>query len=377
MRPPCAGPIGTALCFASALSVAACSDAPVQPSSNHGVTPVASLVAGRPYRVIDLSPMQWAVAINASGQVAGTCETGSCLWHDGTVTYLGDMVVTVSFHFTDVLNDAGQVIGTCPTNQANVYHACLWDRGTLTDIDAASEVGNSYPNAINPAGQVVGMGSDGHAFLWSDGVMTDLGTLGGTESEARAINPGGQVVGWSTTTAGARHAVLWRNGVPTDLDPLGQYEETDAYQINPAGTIVGTARLGGEDHVFLWKHGTLTDLGEGSYGDLDRPVEINPRGQVVGFLDFARGGWIWERGVRTLLEGLEPGAITPAGRVVGIDWAAEPFARAFVWERGVQIELPVLGTGAGESWALAINPAGQVIGHDWTSDAAVMWVREE
>jgi probable HAF family extracellular repeat protein len=279
--------------FASALSVAACGDTPVQPSPNHVVTPVASLVAGRPYRAVDLSPMQWAVAINASGQVAGVCETGSCLWHDGTVTYLGDMVVTVSFHFTDVLNDAGQVIGTCPTSQASVYHACLWDRGTLIDIDAASQVGNSYPNAINPA-----------------------------------------------------------------------------------GTIVGTARLGGADHVFLWDHGTLTDLGEGSYGDLDRPVEINPRGQVVGFLDFARGGWIWERGVRTLLEGLEPGAITPAGRVVGIDWAAQPFARAFVSERGVQIGLPVLGNGGGESWALAINPAGQVIGHDWTSDAAVMWVRQ-
>ena len=376
MRPSSTGPIGMGLLFASAFSVAACGDAPVQSSPNRVLTPTASLVAGRSYRVIDLSPMQWAAAINASGQVAGTCETGSCLWHDGTVTYLGDMVVTVSFHFTDVLNDAGQVIGTCPTSQTNVYHACLWERGALIDMDAASVAGNSYPNAINPAGQVVGLGSNGHAFLWSHGVMTDLGTLGGLESEARAINPGGQVVGWSTTTAGARHAVLWQNGTPTDLDLLDQYEETDAYQINPAGTIAGTARLNGEDHVFLWDHGTLTDLGEGRYGDLDRPVEINPRGQVVGFLDYTRGGWIWERGVRTLLEGLEPGAITPAGRVVGIDYAANRFAQAFVWERGVKIDLPVLGNAAGESWALAINPAGQVIGHDWTTDAAVMWVRQ-
>src|SRR5512146_2344591 len=113
MRPSCTGPIETGLLFVFALGVAACGDSPVQSSLRIGLAPSASLVAGRPYRVVDLSPMQWAVAINASGQVAGTCETGSCLWHDGTVTYLGDMVVTVSFHFTDVLNDAGQVIGTC------------------------------------------------------------------------------------------------------------------------------------------------------------------------------------------------------------------------------------------------------------------------
>jgi probable HAF family extracellular repeat protein len=48
-----------------------------------------------------------------------------------------------------------------------------------------------------------------HAFFWNDGVMTDLGTLGGTDSRAEDINEGSQVVGISETALGT-HAVLWQ-----------------------------------------------------------------------------------------------------------------------------------------------------------------------
>jgi probable HAF family extracellular repeat protein len=77
---------------------------------------------------------------------------------------------------------------------------------------------NSEPRAINERGQIVG-GSDTtardkkgnairHAFVWENGKLTDLGTLGGS-SEAVAINERGQIIGWSETKSGAAHAVLW------------------------------------------------------------------------------------------------------------------------------------------------------------------------
>jgi uncharacterized membrane protein len=86
----------------------------------------------------------------------------------------------------------------------------------MTDLGSLG-FGTTYASAINVSGQITGesyLGTPvtvpcrprqrppcrtfpGHAFLWSNGTMTDLGTLGGLDSQGNAINDLGEVVGFS------------------------------------------------------------------------------------------------------------------------------------------------------------------------------------
>jgi probable HAF family extracellular repeat protein len=110
--------------------------------------------------------------------------------------------------------------------------------------------------AINERGDIVGFsnvsaaaggGFAAHAFLWTsrDGIR-DLGTLpGDSTSQAIGINARGEIVGTSCDADFNCRAFLWRNGVMTDLNTLvtSDYEDTltTANDINNSGRITGQA----------------------------------------------------------------------------------------------------------------------------------------
>ena len=109
------------------------------------------------------------------------------------------------------LNDRGDVIGS--SRAANgTPRPVVWTSGRVRALYRGSGYGTVV--AIDNRGQVIGArvpmgGSVVHAFVWEGGTLSDLGTLGGTESDSAAISARNQIVGLSNTRRGARHPVLW------------------------------------------------------------------------------------------------------------------------------------------------------------------------
>jgi probable HAF family extracellular repeat protein len=159
------------------------------------------------------------------------------------------------------INDSGQIVGISGTcdNAIGAYsaeHALLWENGSVTNIGSLGGAGWNTPTVINNKGQVAGFSdlpgdvSGGvltpnfHAFFWTkESGIQDLGTLpGDTISEATGMNNLGQVVGVSFPSS---HAFLWQNGVMTDLNkliaPTSQFLLVSTGDINNSGEITGQA----------------------------------------------------------------------------------------------------------------------------------------
>lgn len=125
------------------------------------------------------------------------------------------------------------------------------------------------------------------AFIYSDGQMVNLGTLGGTASVARRFNDAGQAVGDSYVSGNLmRHAVLYQDGTLVDLTP-GLVGESFALDINASGQIVGSAFPGATSQfAFLYDNGTLLDLNSLLSPDsgwvLTNGGGIDDAGQITG-----------------------------------------------------------------------------------------------
>src|SRR5262249_58466916 len=119
---------------------------------------------------------------------------------------------------------------------------------TPTGINATGEVtGYSYLSTLVPTPNCVRYGNHKrvckehpyHAFVWSNGTMTDLGTLGsGNFSAGIAINSSGEVAGWSDTNADVgQEAAVWNGQKWT---ALGVPQGSVADGINDSGQVGGS-----------------------------------------------------------------------------------------------------------------------------------------
>jgi len=124
------------------------------------------------------------------------------------------------------------------------YKGFLYENGIMTDIGNLGGDGTLH-RGINDQGQIAGIAitnnGDHRAFLYENGVMINLGTLGGSSSYGRGINNKGQIVGEAAISQNAAHAFLWESGTMKDLGTLPGYPLSFAMAINDNGYIVGFA----------------------------------------------------------------------------------------------------------------------------------------
>jgi probable HAF family extracellular repeat protein len=319
----------------------------------------------------------------AEGLDAGTASvTASVDNHTSAVADVEvDCPLPLSYTVTDLgpsstlamaLSSNGMVAGfsAFATPRSDAF---VWQNGVMTDLGTlpggGGPTGGSEGFAINSNGVVVGYSAhdglvDGiynHAFIYQNGTMTDLGTFGGTWSYARGINDAGQVVGDATIDSGAgsiTHAFLWQNGTMTRLDGPND-PPSIAYAINNAGQVL-IQSSGNTIGTYIWQNGAKQDvqgLGFDAHG-----YAINDKGHVAGESRSSNGSlehpFVNKNGVVTDL-GLLPGgdrgrawAINNLGSIVGYSWPnpGTNQSHAFLYCGGVMHDLNVLAPVSG--WRL-------------------------
>jgi probable HAF family extracellular repeat protein len=245
----------------------------------------------------------------------------------------------------------------------------LEDRWLLSTI---IDLGDVSPTALNASGQVAGdvrVGGNTHAFLYSNGTLTDLGTVAGfRNSYAYALNDNGKVVG-SLINQGIgsveEHAMFYNGQTMSDRGTAPGYTNGSATGLNDFGQAIGNANMGSgsTDHGLLYTYSdnTFTDTG---ISDVDG---LNASGEVVGGNFLYTGGQTYY-----IAPGYNPAralSINASGQIagqhqLGIHTAFDPFLWTPTVPNGTSGTLTDLGYLPGDQYGTAygLNDAGEVVG---------------
>jgi len=261
--------------------------------------------------------------------------------------------------------------------------------------DSGEAVGQSETAAPDPNGEdICGFGTHLTCvpFLWRDGHMSALPTLGGNNGQASAINNRGEVVGFaedgaldSTCPAGTTNnrialSALWENGKAQVLPLVGNDVDGFAFGIDDQGQAVGySGNCTTATHAVMWKDKTafvLQDLG-GTGSNF--AYVINNRGQIAGQIGTADGttfyaaAWLNGADGAVTSLGVLPGdfaafatGINDRGQVVGNNFDSNfNWSHGFIWQDGVMTDLNALIPEDSNLFIISasnINERGQISG---------------
>lgn len=259
--------------------------------------------------------LAFATEINDEGDVAGTnyvyvenpacpggCFPGHCEVQTPVLVSGGVAIDLVGPPwYSGVAGDVNgrrQVVGWSRKSDLpnpRTWHGYLWEEGALTDLGTLGKDW-SIATAINDDGLVVGYsqliegGSEQYGFRWSGGTMEALPVLGSnTYNGANDVNAQGDACGWSGPSSNVARPVLYpAAGGVVDLIGLGG-TAASAYAMNGRGDVVGYSYTPGDQrrHAFLYRSGRIWDLNDlvapGSGLELTAALGINDAGLIVGY----------------------------------------------------------------------------------------------
>ena len=353
----------------------------------------AAMAQSPTYKVIDLGtvgPNGQPFAITKNGLIAGAAQTGDILsaevWYKGQVVDLGQPGLKGQNSQAFSVNAWGQVVGEAQT-------------------DSPDPQGEDFCGFA-----ALGLASSGTtclAFVWQNGVMNPLPTLGGNNGVANQINGAGQAVGMaendrpdSTCPSGGAQKlefkpVAWQNGTVRELPTYAGDPDGNAHAINDSGQAAGGSGVCAAFnpvwltnlqplHALLWESGKVVDLGNlggTGYGDGIMALNLNNHGQVIGSSDLQGDAsfhaflWTHETGMQDL--GTLPGDVDSAaigindnGQIVGVSIDANFNPRAFLRQGQELIDLNTLvpaGSPLDLASACSINTAGEIVGFAFDS----------
>jgi probable HAF family extracellular repeat protein len=319
-----------------------------------------------------------------------------------------------------VVTDSGWISGAAVLGSAE--HAVLYYGGKTIDVGTPGLGGNSMGYGVNESGVTAGEAEDTAAglstnedfcgfqfagftssptpcvpFMWQNGQMVPLPTLGGINGWATEINSSGMVGGTAETATVDPNCpapqkyqfkpAVWINGAVQAL-PTGNDADGVVTAVNDRGDASGASgscvplnpillMYLNPTHALLWRNGVAIDLGNlgGMYNNL--PHGMNNLGQVVGESDLAGDqtahAFLASPGTKMQDLGVVGNdyysfgfGINDAGEIVGLSANADfSVIRAFIRQNGALVDLNTLVTGNNSLYLLTacfVNSKGQITG---------------